>query len=137
MTKSSAIREDLAAPVARIERRLDDAIAQMGSYGASPAWRDAVAAVLAISRGPKHLVRAQLVLLGSVAGGGAPSGDRIERFATGVELLHLFMLIHDDVMDSATLRRGKPALGLAIQASDRTIGWLEARDLAVIMGNIS
>ncbi len=136
MTKPSAIREDLAAPVARIERRLDDAIAQMGSYGASPAWRDAVAAVLAISRGPKHLVRAQLVLLGSVAGGGAPSGDRIERFATGVELLHLFMLVHDDVMDSATLRRGKPALGLAIQASDRTIGWLEARDLAVIMGNM-
>ncbi len=136
MTKSSAIRGDIEAPVARIGHRIDEAIAGMSSYGSSPAWRDAVAAVLAISRGPKHLVRAQLVLLGSIAGGGPPSGDRLERFATGVELLHLFMLIHDDVMDSATLRRGKPALGLAIQASDRTIGWLEARDLAVLMGNM-
>ena len=136
MTKSSAIRGDLEAPVARIARRIDETIEQMSSLGSSPAWRDAVAAVLAISRGPKHLVRAQLVLLGSIAGGGAPSGDRLERFATGVELLHLFMLVHDDVMDSATLRRGKPALGLAIQASDRTIGWLEARDLAVVIGNI-
>jgi geranylgeranyl pyrophosphate synthase len=39
-------------------------------------------------------------------------------------------------MDNATLRRGKRAVGLAIQASDRAIGWLEARDLAVIMGNM-
>jgi geranylgeranyl diphosphate synthase type I len=136
MTKSSAIRGDLEAPVARIAARIDAALEQMSALGRSPAWRDAVAAVLAISRGPKHLVRAQLVLLGSIAGGGPTSGDRIERFATGVELLHLFMLIHDDVMDNATLRRGKPALGLAIQASDRTIGWLEARDLAVLMGDM-
>ena len=136
MTKSAAIRGDLDAPVARIGRRIDEAIAQMGPYGGSSVWRDAVSAVLAISHGPRHLVRAQLVLLGSVAGGGGPSGDRIERFATGVELLHLFMLVHDDVMDNATLRRGKPTLGLAIQASDRTIGWIEARDFAVLMGNM-
>jgi len=136
MTKSRSIREELDAPVARIARRVDEAIDQMSPFGGSSVWRDAVAAVLAINRGPKHLVRAQLVLLGSVAGGGAPSGERIERFATGVELLHLFMLVHDDVMDNATLRRGKPALGLAIQAADRTIGWLEVRDLAVIMGNM-
>ena len=136
MTKSSAIRGDLEAPVARIGRRIDEAIEQMAPYGGSSVWRDAVSAVLAISHGPRHLVRAQLVLLGSVAGGGVPSGERIERFATGVELLHLFMLVHDDVMDNAALRRGKPTLGLAIQAADRTIGWLEARDFAVLMGNM-
>ncbi|MEP7125924.1 MAG: polyprenyl synthetase family protein [Byssovorax sp.] len=136
MTKSAAIREDLEAPVARIGRRIDEAIARMAPYGGSPVWRDAVSAALAISHGPRHLVRAQLVLLGSIAGGGGPAGERIERFATGVELLHLFMLVHDDVMDNATLRRGKPTLGLAIQAADRTIGWLEARDLAVLMGDM-
>ena len=136
MTKSSAIREELDAPVARIARRIDAAIEEMSPYGGSPVWRDAVAAVLAISHGPKHLVRAQLVLLGSVAGGGGPSGERIERFATGVELLHLFMLVHDDVMDNAKMRRGKPSIGLAVQASDPTIGWLEARDFAVLMGNM-
>lgn len=130
------IREDFIAPVARIVRRVDDAIEQMSTYGDSPAWRDAVSAVLAISRGPKHLVRAQLVLLGSLVGGGATSGDRIERFATGVELLHLFMLVHDDVMDNATRRRGRPALRVAIQAADPSIDWLAARDLAVIMGNM-
>jgi geranylgeranyl diphosphate synthase type I len=130
------IREDFIAPVARIVRRVDGAIEQMSTYGDSPAWRDAVSAVLALSRAPKHLVRAQLVLLGSLVGGGAPSGERIERFAAGVELLHLFMLVHDDVMDNATRRRGRPALRVAIQAADPSIGWLEARDLAVIMGNM-
>lgn len=131
-----AIREELDAPTERIARRVDGAIEQMSAYGSSPAWRDAVAAVLAISQGKRHLVRAQLVLLGSLAGGGDPAGDRLERFAAGVELLHLFMLVHDDVMDNATRRRGKPALRVAIQAADPSIEWLTARDLAVIMGNM-
>lgn len=130
------IRGEFEAPVARIARRVDEAIEEMGAYGQAPAWREAVASVLATSRAPKHLVRAQLVLLGSVAGGGGGEGARIERFAAGVELLHLFMLVHDDVMDNATLRRGRPALRVALQAADPSIAWLEARDLAVIMGNM-
>ena len=34
----------------------------------------------------------------------------VATFAAGVELQHLFMLVHDDIMDKATFRRGEPTL---------------------------
>lgn len=36
--------------------------------------------------------------------------DAIERLATSIELLHTASLIHDDVIDKASVRRGKPTL---------------------------
>src|SRR5262245_36962947 len=133
---SEVVRDEFAGPVARIEARVDGAIEGMLSCGDSPLWREAVAATLAISRAPKHLIRAQLVLLGSLAGGGPVEGDRIERFAAGTELLHLFMLVHDDVMDSAALRRGRPTVRVALHAADPTLPWLVSRDLAIVVGNL-
>jgi geranylgeranyl diphosphate synthase type I len=53
-----------------------------------------------------------------------------------VELLHLFMLVHDDVMDNASLRRNKPTLRVALQRIDPSLEWVQARDLAVVMGNL-
>jgi geranylgeranyl diphosphate synthase, type I len=53
-----------------------------------------------------------------------------------VELLHLFMLVHDDVMDDATLRRGRPTLRVALGAADPALGLREARDLAIVLGNL-
>ena len=43
----------------------------------------------------------------------AVSGDEIERalnLASGVELFHNFTLMHDDIMDKAPVRRGKPTV---------------------------
>jgi len=129
-------RPELEAPVARIAARVDDAIEGMRSYGRSPLWGEGLSATLAISRATTHLLRAQLVLLGSVAGGGPAEGPGLERFATGVELLHLFMLVHDDVMDNAALRRGRPALRVALQSADHTLEWQQARDLSIVVGNV-
>jgi geranylgeranyl diphosphate synthase type I len=95
-----------------------------------------VRALLAISRAPKHLIRAQLILLGHLAGGGEARSPELERFATGVELLHLFMLVHDDVMDDATLRRGQPTPRVALQSADASINVQQARDLAIVLGNL-
>jgi geranylgeranyl pyrophosphate synthase len=53
-----------------------------------------------------------------------------------VELFHLFMLVHDDVMDNAALRRGRPTLRVALQAADPSLEWTQSRDLAVVMGNL-
>ena len=36
--------------------------------------------------------------------------ESVATFAAGVELQHLFMLVHDDIMDKATFRRGEPTL---------------------------
>ena len=91
---------------------------------------------MAISRAPKHLIRPQLVFLGGIGGGGTPDDPRLERFAVGVELLHLFLLVHDDVMDNASRRRGHPTLHVALRAKDSGIAWPVARDLAIVMGNM-
>src|SRR5580698_9098705 len=129
-------RPELLAPVQRVASRVDGAIEGLRAYGRSPLWADALSSTLAIERGSTHLLRAQLVLLGSLAAGGAAEGDGLERFAAGVELLHLFMLVHDDVMDNAVLRRGQPTLRVALQAADTTLGWDPARDLAIVVGNL-
>jgi geranylgeranyl diphosphate synthase, type I len=129
-------RPELEAPIARIARRVDEAIEGLRPYGRSPLWGEAIAATLALSRATTHLLRAQLVLLGSLAGTGPGEGAAIERFAAGVELLHLFMLVHDDVMDNATLRRGRPTLRVALGAADPALGQREARDLAIVLGNL-
>lgn len=130
------VRADFAAPLARIAERVDTAIEGLRAYSDSPVWAEAVRATLAISRAPKHLIRSQLVLLGSLAGGGAAEGAVIERFTAGVELLHLFMLAHDDVMDHAMIRRGEPTVRVALTRAHPAIGVATARDLAIVMGDV-
>jgi geranylgeranyl diphosphate synthase type I len=46
------------------------------------------------------------------------------------------MLVHDDVMDSAQLRRGRPTLRVAIQGAAPRLDWQTARDLAIVVGNL-
>ena len=58
-------------------------------------------------RGGKRL-RGALVLLGHRAGGGG--GEAVLDASIGVELLHAYLLIHDDFMDRDELRRGGPTL---------------------------
>ena len=119
----------------RISAQVEASIESLRGYGLSPQWGASIDATLAIHRGPKHLLRAQIVLLGSLAGGGEARGVAVERFATGVEILHLFMLVHDDVMDNATMRRGQPALRIALTRADPGIDWQAARDMAIVVGS--
>jgi len=74
-------------------------------------WTNGLDAMIAISTSPRrHLFRPQLVLLGAHKRPSAQS----ETFAAGVELQHLFMLVHDDVMDKGTIRRGLPTVSVAL-----------------------
>jgi geranylgeranyl diphosphate synthase type I len=129
-------RPELEAPLTRVTRRVDDALVGLRPYGRSALWGQAITATLSLSRATTHLLRAQLVLLGNLAGGGPGEGAEPERLATGLELLHLFMLVHDDVMDDASLRRGQPTLRVALLAADHALGVREARDLAIVVGNL-
>lgn len=127
--------EEFNDTLPRISSGIEAAIEGLRGYGLAPQWGAAIDATLAIHRGPKHLLRAQIVLLGSLAGGGAAHGEALERFAIGVELLHLFMLVHDDVMDGATMRRGRPALRIALTQADPGLDWQAARDMAIVVGS--
>lgn len=57
---------------------------------------------------PGKLIRPQLVLLACQAAGGDPA--QALPLAAGIQLLHDFTLIHDDIEDDSATRRGRPTL---------------------------
>jgi geranylgeranyl pyrophosphate synthase len=85
--------------LALVEQRLT---AVAGSYGEVLAGH----AGSTIAAGGKRL-RPLLVLL--AAGPDVPDGP-VVRAAAAVELIHSASLVHDDVLDGATLRRGRPTV---------------------------
>ncbi len=112
------VHDDLAA----IERLLNDEI------------RSDVRAAYAISghtlsAGGKRL-RPALVTLSSRAVGNEFSSRRMHASAAAAELIHMASLIHDDVVDNAEQRRGRPtanaAFGNQISVLVGTICWRKA-----------
>jgi octaprenyl-diphosphate synthase len=89
------VGEDLDAVEAEIRRELDSPVTliqEMGGYIAGA--------------GGKRLRPILLLLAARLAGYRGPRGVRL---ACVVELLHTATLIHDDVVDQAPLRRGRPS----------------------------
>ena len=52
-------------------------------------------------------VRSTVLALIATAGKELPESDRVAHACAGVELLHLASLVHDDIIDGTTLRRGE------------------------------
>ena len=90
----------LAARVDRALGALDLPDAPAGLYGP-------VRYVLA---GGGKRVRPALVLLAAEATGGAGAAERALPAALAVEAFHNFTLVHDDIMDRAAVRRGRPTV---------------------------
>jgi geranylgeranyl pyrophosphate synthase len=88
------------ALMTRLEQRLE---ALAGSHGALLAEH----AGATIRAGGKRL-RPLLVFL--AAGDTAPGDAGVLRAAVAVELIHSATLVHDDVLDAAPLRRGRPTV---------------------------
>ncbi|MDP2652520.1 MAG: polyprenyl synthetase family protein [Candidatus Omnitrophota bacterium] len=67
----------------------------------------------------------------------SPMSPSIYYVSTCIELLHNFMLIHDDIIDRSSLRRGKPTMHklLAKAAKTKESGRL-GHDLAIVVGDI-
>jgi geranylgeranyl pyrophosphate synthase len=68
-----------------------------------------------LEAGGKRL-RPMLVLLSA----GAGAGEEAIRAATAIELVHMASLVHDDVLDAAPLRRGRPTV-VARSGRDRAL----------------
>ena len=60
-----------------------------------------------VDAGGKRLRPSMLLLAGQAAGGDA---ETLAPAAVSIELIHNFTLIHDDIMDNADVRRGRPAV---------------------------
>ncbi len=99
----------LPARMAQVESRLTE---RSGGYGR----RLGEEAEATLTAGGKRM-RPLLVLM--AAGDGA--GDRAVRVATAVEMVHMATLVHDDVLDGAPVRRGRPTV-VARSGRDRAVG---------------
>ena len=82
----------------------------------------------AAARPAGKLLRPALLVIGSEFGARADP-RRIERLAAAVELLHMATLIHDDILDEAPIRRGKPSLHSSIGVKEAVLAgdWLFSR----------
>src|SRR4051794_22017412 len=69
-------------------------------------WRDEQLAPADVATG--KLLRPRLTLLACRAAGGDPS--QALPLAAGIQLIHDFSLIHDDIEDNSDTRRGRPAV---------------------------
>ena len=62
--------------------------------------------------------------------------------ALSVELFHSYLLVHDDIMDRAELRRGRPAAHAAFRDRHRARGWSGdpdafGRSVAILAGDLA
>lgn len=98
---------------------------------------------LLVGRGKR--LRVRLAYWAFLAGGGQPGTPcyhRLIRVAAALETLHLFALIHDDVMDESDSRRGRPSAhceaatwhDAAGAAGD---GEVFGRNLAILLGDLA
>jgi geranylgeranyl diphosphate synthase type I len=86
---------------------------------------------------PGKRVRPTLFVLGYLAYSRKPAHG-LFRSALSIELLHDFMLVHDDIIDKSDLRRGKPAMHKMFNdhfAQSRGIKF-NGQDLAIVVGDI-
>ena len=112
----------LPARMAEVEERLADA-----AVGHGPELGGEAEATLAA--GGKRL-RPLLVLMAA----GSSAGESAVRAAAAVELMHMATLVHDDVLDGAPVRRGRPTV-VARAGRDRAQGvgdLLLSRSFAVL-----
>ena len=103
---------DVVDPVRRELERVEEELFRL-SHSSNARIADAVHTTL--RAGGKRLRPAVLLLASKAAGARAPEhdsavSDRAIRMAAAVELVHTASLLHDDVVDEATERRGLPSV---------------------------
>eukprot|EP00510_Aplanochytrium_minuta_P002838 CAMPEP_0184028364 /NCGR_PEP_ID=MMETSP0954-20121128/14786_1 /TAXON_ID=627963 /ORGANISM="Aplanochytrium sp, Strain PBS07" /LENGTH=412 /DNA_ID=CAMNT_0026313173 /DNA_START=142 /DNA_END=1380 /DNA_ORIENTATION=+ len=135
----------LGNSVDRVNLVVDNSLSQIRkSRDQIGLWDKAFRVIQTIASSPKkHMFRPQLVVLGYAGATNSESDlsdppDGIIQFASGIEMHHLFMLVHDDMMDGATFRRGEETLTVALCRSDSTthLNQETAQYLATIVGDI-
>jgi geranylgeranyl diphosphate synthase, type I len=123
-----------AAWLTHVQRRVDHGVARLldlpDEAALDPRWGGALDEARAFALRPAKRLRPALLMLGyGLARGDEPAPAGVWRFAASVELLHTFLLIHDDVADAADTRRGGAAL------HHRLGGGRRGDDLAVVVGD--
>jgi geranylgeranyl diphosphate synthase type I len=135
--------DDLSA----LRQSIDTAIAaflaaqRKRMQGLAPASATLISMIELMLGGGGKRLRPMLCYLAYRASGGR-DGPEILRAAAGLELLHTFAILHDDVMDQALLRRGEPALHRRLADERRAAGHPNDADtygvaVAVLAGDLA
>ncbi|MFG2878962.1 polyprenyl synthetase family protein [Streptomyces sp. NPDC048337] len=101
---------DLTRIRAQVDTILGEFIQAKTQYAAVRAWPEEITATLGdfLLAGGKRLRPVLCVIGWYAAGGPSPAPDPVLRVAAALEMFHAFALIHDDIMDNSSTRRGRP-----------------------------
>lgn len=94
------ILEDLAREIALVEEELNLLVQSRSHIVESVSLHT-------LNAGGKRL-RPAFVIIGAKATGNAYDSAKVRRIGASMEMIHMATLIHDDVIDNSTTRRGKP-----------------------------
>jgi geranylgeranyl diphosphate synthase type I len=108
---------------ARVEARVDAVLAaELARWSAvDPSLVEPITCLRDLVPGGKRLRPA--FCHWSYVGAGGEDEALVTDVGAGLELLHVFALIHDDVMDGSDLRRGRPTAHHAFDGRHRREGW--------------
>lgn len=133
MTQLAHTKDALSRFQVELEHSLGRWVEADDERGLDPLWQQSRALVSEYALRPAKRVRPTLVALGWMFARGHSDWAAVPRevvqFGVGLELLHTFMLIHDDVADHAESRRGGKSLHRLL-APGRL-----GEDLAVVSGD--
>ena len=141
---SDAAREWLRHLQSDVERRLAELLDLPDEQSIDPRWSEALSRAREYALRPAKRLRPALVAIGHGMGAGqSEMPEGLWSFAAGLELLHTFLLIHDDVADqarsaaaeaprcTACCARGEAGEDLAVVVGDH----LFARSLEAMLGS--
>lgn len=127
-----------------VDERLDQVInGERGARGfGDPMLQSALDEIARLAFAGGKRTRPEFVHLGWIAAGGEPFAAQAVDMGAAFELLHVSALVHDDVIDGALLRRGKPTTHVHIEGLHVSQDWAgEPRRVsegaAVLIGNIA
>ncbi|OLR95227.1 geranylgeranyl pyrophosphate synthase [Actinokineospora bangkokensis] len=137
---------DEALP-AHVERALADylAIRHAAMADQAPSFGTAVASLAGFVLGGGKRLRPTFAWWGWRGAGGEGSGPGAEavlRAVSALELIQACALVHDDLMDASSLRRGKPTVHVEFAARHRERGWLGEPErfgaaAAILLGDLA
>ncbi len=138
---SVALPDRLTLHLGAVDAAVDAAVGRLGAAlrDLDPALATVADALAGASGGGKRLRPA--LLRWSFAAHGGGDSDRVLGPAVALELVHTCALVHDDVLDNADERRGRPSVHAAFAARHAT-GWTGdaasyGRAAAILLGDVA